>query len=90
MIFNFLGIFGMVFSSCVFIFHPCIFIKLLLINLFGSFEFTENSKKRRSATSNNRCSFRILVRVSLCSCVCFLHPRLDVNHLFLFRQACNP
>ena len=55
--FNFHGIFGMVFSNCVFIFHPCIFIKLLLINLFGSFEFTENSKKKEN-------SLRVIIVVS--------------------------
>ena len=63
-----------------------VYIQLLFANLFCYLKSTENSKKRNSIQARFIVLFRILVRISQCLCLCFLHPYIDVDCLFLLNK----
>ena len=66
-----------------------IYIICYLLTCFVYWKSQEIVKRESSIRVRLVVSFRVLVRINLCSCLCFLHPCLDVSYLFLFRQTYN-
>ena len=80
----------LIYVSIILMFVLWSFIYILLFaNVFYLVNLQKIAKKRGPLRDRLVVSFRILVWVGLCLCLCFLHSCLDKNHLFLFKWICK-